>query len=204
MIKVVAWDFDGVLNRSWADGAFVWQNDFARDIGHSLQSYHEHVFAEDFHRVITGREDVRVRIQRWVDHVRATKTPDEILAYWFAKDARPDPETVALMNELSAKGVRQVIATNNEQHRTRYIAEDMGFGARVERVFASGHIGISKPDPGFFEHVAQELAVPPADILLIDDRENNIRAARKSGWQGFHFTDETRGTLRRYLSALIV
>jgi putative hydrolase of the HAD superfamily len=202
MIKVVAWDFDGVLNRSWAEGADTWSRDFQRATGQSLQSYYEHVFAESFHRVITGHEDVRDRVTNWVNKTGAAMSAEEILAWWFAKDARPDHETLALMTDLTARGVRQVIATNNEARRTRYITEDMGFGARVERVFASGHIGVMKPDAAFFAHITDALAIAPADILLIDDREANVLAARKCGWHAFHFTKETRQTLPNVLSAV--
>ena len=201
MIKVIAWDFDGVLNRSWADGAHAWQRDFERDLGASLQSFHEAVFADGFHRIITGAEDVRERVASWVAKSQSTASADEVLDYWFAKDARADDEMLALMQRLDDRGVRQVIATNNEARRTAFIRDQMGFGARVETIFASGHIGAMKPDSAFFDHVSGALGVPPADILLVDDREPNVIAAQKSGWHGFHFTDATRGALADYISA---
>ena len=195
MIKVVAWDFDGVLNRSWAEGADTWARDFQLETGHSLQSYYEHVFAESFHRVITGGEDVRDRVTSWIDRVGAPVTADALLAWWFAKDARPDLETMELMAELHSRGIRQVIATNNEPRRTAFIRDVMGFGEQVEAIFASGDIGVMKPDPAYFAHIVDALKVQPADMLLIDDREANVEAAIKGGWHGFHFTNETRGQL---------
>ena len=202
MIKVVAWDFDGVLNRSWAEGAETWARDFEAVTGASLQSYYEHVFADGFHRIIAGREDVLDRVSSWVSKVGGRIGPEELLAWWFAKDARPDPETIELMEILAKRGTRQVIATNNEARRTAFIRDQMGFGARVEMIFASGHMGVMKPEPTYFAHIVETLEVAPSDLLLIDDREANVEAAVKAGWQAFHFTIETRGQLATLLLSL--
>jgi putative hydrolase of the HAD superfamily len=199
VFKVVAWDFDGVLNRSWAEGAETWARDFEAVTGASLQSYYEHVFADGFHRIIAGREDVLDRVSGWVAKVDARMDAEDLLAWWFAKDARPDPETLALMDQLAARGVRQMIATNNEARRTAFIRDEMGFGARVETIFASGHMGVMKPDLAYFAHITDTLAVPPSDLILIDDRAANVEAAFKAGWQAFHFSDETRGMLSKRL-----
>ena len=201
MIKVVAWDFDGVLNRSWAEGAETWARDFEALTTRSLQSYYEAVFANDFHRILTGREDVRDRVASWVAKSGSAISADEVLDYWFGKDARLDDAMLALMSRLDDRGVRQVIATNNEARRTAFIGQALGFSSRVETIFASGHIGAMKPHSAFFDHVSGALGVPPADILLVDDREPNVIAAQKCGWQGFHFTDATRGALADYISA---
>ena len=54
---------------------------------------------------------------------------------------------------------------------------------------------MAKPDPAFFDRIATLLALPPETLLLVDDTEKNVTAARALGWQGFHFTDATRGDL---------
>ena len=149
MIKVVAWDFDGVLNRNVAGGDFSWSKDFEADIGQSFQGFADSVIGDTFHRVLTGQDDLRDRISDWARQVGCLKSPDEILDYWFAKDARPDAAILSLVDRLSKRDVRQVIVTNNDPYRTRYIESDMGFGHRVERIFSSGDMGVAKPDPRF-------------------------------------------------------
>jgi len=44
-VKVVAWDFDGVLNRkNIEDGVFAWSRDFERDLWLSLGVVHSFLF----------------------------------------------------------------------------------------------------------------------------------------------------------------
>lgn len=199
MIKVVAWDFDGVLNRNIIDGRFVWQDDFERDIGHSRDSFSAHMFESGFDDILTGREDIQDRVQSWIETVGYLGTADDILAYWFEKDAHPDAEIIDLMVRSAASGVRQIIATNNEARRSRYIEEEMGFQHRVEQVFSSGRLGVAKPDPIFFKQVTGATGVEPHEILLIDDLAANTEAAARLGWRVFHFTSETRALLAETL-----
>ncbi|MBC7738031.1 MAG: HAD-IA family hydrolase, partial [Candidatus Saccharibacteria bacterium] len=75
----------------------------------------------------------------------------------------------------------------------------MGFSTHMQHIFASGRMGVKKPDPAFFHQIGGWSALHPGDILLIDDAEKNIAAATLRGWQTFHFTDQTRDTLPEVL-----
>lgn len=196
---VVAWDFDGVLNRNIVDGRFVWADTFEADTGHPLKGFTDAVFAEGFDDVITGRTDLRDRVDDWARKAGYAPGADALLAYWFERDALPDPDIGPVMDDLRERGVRQVIVTNNEARRARYIEREMEFGPRVEHVFASGRMGVRKPDPAYFAHVTDALGVEPERMLLIDDHPDNVMAAKTCGWRTFHFTDVSRDRLRTVL-----
>jgi putative hydrolase of the HAD superfamily len=53
----------------------------------------------------------------------------------------------------------------------------------------SHRLGIAKPEAEIYRHAAEGLGVAPADILFIDDREENIAAARAAGMQAVQYTD---------------
>lgn len=196
---IVAWDFDGVLNRNIKDGRFVWADTFENDIGHSLDVFTEMIFRTGFDEVITGKVDLRDHISDWAQTVGYGEDADALMSYWFKKDALPDAEVGAAMDVLNKHGFRQVIVTNNETHRAGFIEHEMGFGSRVERLFASGQIGVRKPDPACFEHVTDALGVAPERMLLIDDCPRNVPAAIRCGWRAFHFTEHTRDQLQEVL-----
>ena len=59
---VIAWDFDGVLNQNIRDGVFLWAQHFERDLGQSLDVFTNHIFRNDFDRIIIGQEDLRDRV----------------------------------------------------------------------------------------------------------------------------------------------
>lgn len=195
--KLVAWDFDGVLNRNIVDGEFVWHRDFEADLGVNLHSFEAfHFRSGRFAEVLRGERDLRDLIAAWVATEGFDLTPDTVLDYWFAKDDLPDTELVALVETLSC---RQIIATNNEARRKAYIRDAAGWGARVEAIFAAGPMGVAKPDPEFFARIERWSGVAPDEILLVDDCARNIGVAQARGWQVFHFTDATRAALPAHM-----
>ncbi|TLD69355.1 HAD family phosphatase [Phragmitibacter flavus] len=42
-------------------------------------------------------------------------------------------------------------------------------------------VGRAKPDPGLFLHASSQLGLPPADLLVIEDSQNGLRAATAAG-----------------------
>lgn len=192
-MKLVAWDFDGVLNRGYQGGYFLWQETFEADLGVSAEVFTAFMFdGPRFAQVLTGQRDVLDLLQDWITTHSIPHEASAVLEYWLTKDANPDAE---VMDWLARCPVPGVIATNNETHRADYIWNRMGFGRHMQRMFASGRMGVKKPDPAFFAQIEAWSGLPPADILLIDDSEKNIAAAAACGWQVFHFHDATRAGL---------
>lgn len=196
---IVAWDFDGVLNRNVVDGRLIWSDRFDQDIG-DLKSFRDHVFHTNFDRIIRGEEDLLDRVAAWVSQTGCDSTAEQILDYWFTKDALPDPALRTVMDDLAARGVHQVIATNNEPRRTEFIETATEFGRRVERVFSSGRMGVAKPDPAFFRQITETLGADPSEMIFIDDHAQNVEAANALGWHTYHFTDDTRAGLSAFLT----
>lgn len=186
-VQVIAWDFDGVLNRNVEKGVFAWSRGFERDLGLSLQSFSSFLFGGRFQQAMVGEACLVELVTEWSETNGAEGRAAEILDYWFRQDDLPDARTLDMFAPLSARGLRHVMATNNEVHRTRYIETDMGFGSRMERIFAAGRMRLAKPDTAYFSHIEDELGLPPSAFLLVDDMEENVQAARRRGWQAFHF-----------------
>ena len=184
---IVVWDFDGVLNRNIIDGRFVWSDAFEAEIGKPFDRFQTMIFDGPFKEVIVGRLDLLDLIRRWSNDAGYMGAPEEILDYWFRNDDLVDPKSLELLEAAERVGLRNVIATNNEARRAHYIEHKMGFDARVERLFASGRLGVAKPDPAFVEIVSERLEVAPERLLLVDDSAVNVAAAEALGWQAYHF-----------------
>lgn len=58
----------------------------------------------------------------------------------------------------------------------------------LDYVAFSGEIKAAKPDPAAFRHCVTAMHAAPADFLFVDDREENITAARAIGMTGHVFT----------------
>lgn len=196
-MKLIAWDFDGVLNKGFQGGFFLWQETFEADLGVSAAVFADFMFGSGaFNAVLTGQRDLKDLLAAWKAAHAVPHDVEVVLDYWLSKDARPDDE---VLRWLAACPVPGVIATNNEAHRARYMWEVMGFRHRMQHIFASGPLGVKKPDPRFFAAIEDWSGHAPEDILLIDDAEKNIAAAADRGWKTFHFTDATRAGLPQVL-----
>jgi HAD superfamily hydrolase (TIGR01509 family) len=92
------------------------------------------------------------------------------------------PELVAAL----AGRVRQVVASNYPVWIEEVAAHHLG--DRFEVVIASHHVGVRKPEQGFYAALIEELGATPADVLFVDDREVNVTAAREAGLRSHLFT----------------
>ena len=196
-MKLIAWDFDGVLNRGFEGGFDLWQSSFEADLGIPAEPFTAYMFqAPRFAEVLTGQRDLLSLLRDFVTSHDVPHSAEALLDYWLAKDANPDRQVMTWLASCKTPGV---IATNNETHRAAYIWHGMGFSTHMQHIFASGRMGVKKPDLGFFTQIERWSTLDPADILLIDAAEKNIAAASLRGWQTFHFTDQTRDTLPEVL-----
>ena len=99
------------------------------------------------------------------------------------------PGTHALVERLAERGVPQFVLSNFGAEfwdRFRPTAPVFDhFGLCV----VSGQEQRTKPDPAIYAILEQRVAVPPSQLLFVDDRADNIAAAQARGWHGHVFTD---------------
>jgi HAD superfamily hydrolase (TIGR01509 family) len=100
-------------------------------------------------------------------------------------------------------GIAALVARIQQQHHTAILsntspshfekAEREGEAVRlIPRRFLSYQVGAAKPDALIYRHVVEALGVPAAEVLFIDDLEENIIGAHHAGMNGIIFTDIQR------------
>lgn len=191
-IDVIAWDFDGVLNRNIINDQILWIKEFQEDLQISWPTFARVVLTNHYEDVLVGKRDLKELLSKWAKMTEYSGDLDTFMEFWFQRDHHPDLDMLLLVNELSKTHVRQVIATNNEDHRTRFIEQDMGMKSYVEQIFASGRMGVAKPDHRFFSYITDALGVPPERMLLIDNLKVNVLTARYLGWNAIYYTQESK------------
>ena len=182
-VDTIVWDFDGVLNRNFVDGQYIWKDGFEAEFGHSMETFNEIVFNDKDAEVRVGQMSLLDVLSDWAGTVGYQGDLRNILEFWFQNDYHLDDRVLTMLAASKRSNLRNVMGTNNEAMRTQFIAEDLGFADRMDRIFASGLMGVAKPDEAFFDMVSDELAVEPDEMMLIDDSAENIEAADASGWQ---------------------
>ena len=126
----------------------------------------------------------------------------DALSAW--EEIAVDYAILQIVAELRARGIYCALATNQNAYRARYMSEHLGYGTTFDRAFYSCAIGFTKPDPRFFRTVLETLRLPPHHVLFIDDREENVAAARACGMEGAVFqpaaTEDRSEVMRRVLA----
>lgn len=76
------------------------------------------------------------------------------------------------------------LSNSNALHWT-VLASRWRLAELFEWRFLSHELGLIKPDGEIFSHVTEALAVPPEQILFVDDNMLNVAAARAAGWNAY-------------------
>lgn len=131
-----------------------------------------------------------------------TFTPSQVQRIWavdFRSWISVEPGSIDLLDELHQGGTRLALLSN--------AGFDYGdafrrapFGRYFEQVFVSAELGMVKPDPQIYRHVADALGITPAEMVFIDNKKVNVEGAESIGVTGHHFTGVD--PLRAFLGSL--
>jgi len=102
------------------------------------------------------------------------------------------------VDELRADGKRVAVLSNMPKDLGLAIKSE-GFGFRnFDHVTLSYEVRSAKPEAAIYRHCMEGIGTAPDDTLFLDDRVENIRAARALGIQAIQFThpDEMLPQLR--------
>jgi len=201
-IDVIAWDFDGVLNKNVVNNHFIWLDQMEADLGYCSKTFMEQVIG-DFGPVMAGQECLLDRLAPWLDHVGHDGNAEEFTNYWFNLDRYPDPIMHDVLERAAKAGITNVMATNNEARRGRFAWHDMGFDQRMDKLFTAGEMKKIKPHAEFFHHITDDLGVDPSRVLFVDDMVENIKSARAVGMHGHLFVHNEYDSLKTVLADLV-
>jgi 2-haloacid dehalogenase len=110
---------------------------------------------------------------------------DEIHAFDNRFDemlGQPIPETMAIIEELEAKGVPQYALTNMPQEKAEMVFSKIPAFRHMRDVIVSGVEKIVKPDPRIYDIALQRMGLPANAVFFTDDNRANIDAALAKGF----------------------
>lgn len=112
------------------------------------------------------------------------------------KSCQPDTSVVALIRDLSENPATQVYAMSNiGKEDFEELATRMDW-TLFDQIFTSAAAGMRKPELAFYRHVLDHIGLRGDQVVFIDDKKENVQAARALGIRGQTFGQSTILTLR--------
>ena len=108
------------------------------------------------------------------------------------------PGMAELLAELDGKVARYV--ASNYPVWIDEMSSTFDFPKLFDGVYASCHLRVRKPDPGFFTAMLDDLGLAPQQCLFVDDRGANVKAAEDVGLQA-HLFEGAEGLRARLAAA---
>lgn len=192
VIHALMIDVDGVLVSGRPSDGRHWATGLEADLGLSFAILQDAFFKRYWDEIVTGRADLRARLANVLARIAPGLTAEQVVTYWFQQDARLNPELLEDLATLRRSGLRAYLATNQEHERAHYLMSTLDLAAHLDGCCYSAAIGHRKPVPAFVDAVACKVGLPAEELLLVDDAEENIRAAIAAGWNAVQWTDRER------------
>jgi len=193
-IKAILFDADGVLQRPtvwWrealvpilgaADVAEV--DPFLRDI---LETELAHLCAPSGFDAA-----LRETLTRWNCAERFADAAQVLNSIRLYEDV------IEVVRVLRQAGMPCHIASNQQAGRAQHMSERLGYKALFVEEFYSCCVGFAKPDVAYFNRVLELLDLPSQCVLFIDDRVENVDAAKRAGLAAVVYNGESGAEVLR-------
>lgn len=185
--KAVVFDFGGVMTKEANREAVV---QFLKTSFSLSDADFEKVNQEKKKAIRNGQTDAAFWLQYakensislesdWVEKLRAVMK--EALGV--------NPQMYALVEDLKQKEISVGLFSNIDE-RLAKIVRDFGLYEPFDPCLLSYEIGCEKPDPKSYEALLQQMQLPAEEIVFIDDKLENVEAARQLGFDALLFTSE--------------
>lgn len=116
-------------------------------------------------------------------------SPKQITDHWNSILIGINPKRFETLISLQQQWPLYVLSNTNDIH-IQWVREHVkGLGVAdfetrfFEEVFYSYELGFVKPEAGIYEAVEKGIGLPEELILFVDDKAENVAAARARGWQ---------------------
>jgi len=108
-------------------------------------------------------------------------------------------EMTEWLARVHSHGVETAILSNMQTDMAAHVRNSFGWLRHFDHQVFSCEVRSVKPDSFIYEHTLSLLKIPPSEALFIDDREENIHAARAAGIIGiiFESVSHLRGELQK-------
>lgn len=179
MKNTILIDFDGVI-RHWSASEVESQE---KALGLSQNPLFACAFSrEQSQPAITGK----ISHETWFENVKQalTLSHGQAVAKVLVKawaEQRAEVDRLFLERIRAVSGGRALVLVTNATSRLEADLNALGLTQAFDHIVNSAVLGVAKPDTRFFDRVLEQLEITPSQCVFIDDRADNVEAARGLG-----------------------
>lgn len=144
----------------------------------------------------TGRMDGAGLLERFRT-LAPQATHAELRSQWLDIFA-PHADMIQLAQRIAPHHGVYLLSNIGHLH-WEHLVDRHGIAGIGHGALTSFHAGVMKPDTAIYAQAEQKFALVPAMTVFVDDRAENIEAARARGWHGIvhrNFNDTRQALLR--------
>jgi putative hydrolase of the HAD superfamily len=129
-------------------------------------------------------------VQYWAEvlgHSPASMRVRRLVAIDTVMWSQPNHASLAAIGRAAERGIKLALLSNAPADLADSFGKLPWLAIFKPRLF-SGHLGIIKPEPAIYTVALDALHAEPQHVTFIDDRQENIQAAKRAGMRVKHFT----------------
>jgi putative hydrolase of the HAD superfamily len=110
-----------------------------------------------------------------------------------------DPMMLDWLSRIHAAGIKTALLSNMPTDLMTHVLNNLPWMQRFTFKTFSAEVRLIKPDPAIYKQTLEGLGVAAPEALFVDDRENNVQAARALGMHAieFHSVEQLRRDLEK-------
>lgn len=176
--SAVIFDMDGVI----VDSPLIWE-----DIVEQFFNEHVSGWTRKHTQLVEGMgiEDIFHILRQ---QYQISLTPQELKKFYreagfdiYQNKVSLLPGVKELIQQLRKKNIPLGLGSSSEHCWVKTVVERFELEPFFQSIISADHVAKCKPAPDIFLKVAQELNIPCAECLVIEDSRYGVQAAKKAG-----------------------
>ncbi|MDR1717232.1 MAG: HAD family phosphatase [Prevotella sp.] len=197
-VKNIIFDFGNVFIEWNPRSIFrkVYSNE---EVEYIMQKVYSEEWNNNLDRGATFAENERILCGQYPQHSEYIKA---FHMHWYASLGEENPESVALLAGLQKAGYKTYGLSNWSAETFPPTRKAHPFFNTFDGILLSSEVSVCKPDPGIYKILLERYGLFPRESIFIDDRQENVDAAKRLGIQAILF--RTAQQVRKDLNLLNV
>ncbi len=175
MIKAIITDFDGTLVDTFEANLRAYQKSFA-EVGLVLtpERYRE-CFGYRYDRFMQEMDVTNKSVANRIKELKKQYYPE------FFEFLRPNTALIQLISSFKTMGGKTAIASTARKENLMNAVNHLDIAPHFDLIFAGIDVKQGKPNPEIYQKTMDALGVNPQEVLIFEDSQVGIEAAKGSG-----------------------